>query len=158
MTLILLTQLNHLLWFEFMAKHPILDWNLPSEKVFPNFRKSALNNIPRIYIVLLAAARGHEISLKRLKNLLEGAIKIVEEPRGQAKKIDYKNTALKLAAECGQVKILRMLIQLPGINWDIENEEGDTALQLILRNEELSRCDSISSIIAWVYVSQMWKQ
>ena len=87
--------------------------------------------------MLLAAARGHEISLKRLKNLLEGAIKIVEEPRGQAKKIDYKNTALKLAAECGQVKILRMLIQLPGINWDIENEEGDTALQVILRNEEL---------------------
>ena len=33
-----------------MAKDPILDWNLPSEKVFPIFRESALN-IPRIYIV-----------------------------------------------------------------------------------------------------------
>ena len=30
-----------------------------------------------------------------------------------------------------------MLIQQPGINWDLENEEGDTALIIILRNKEL---------------------
>ena len=101
-----------------------IDWNLQDED----------GNTP-----LLAAARAHETSLKRLKNLLGRAITIIEDPigTGQAKKIDYNNTALKSAAAWGKVRILQMLIQQPGINWDIENEEGDTALTLILRNEEL---------------------
>ena len=96
-----------------------IDWNLQDED----------GNNP-----LLAVAEGCEKSLKRLKNLLRGANEIKENHRRQTNKTEININAHKFAEK---VKILRMLIQQPGINWNTENKEGDTGFKIILRNKEL---------------------
>ena len=42
-----------------------------------------------------------------------------------------------MAAKRGNFETLRILIKHPGLRWDLENKEGETALSLVLRNEEL---------------------
>ena len=71
-----------------------------------------------------------QVMLSQVKNIDVNHLNLPDE--------DFNdNTPLLLAAKRGNFETLRILIKHPGLRWDLENREGETALSLVLSNEEL---------------------
>ena len=59
-------------------------------------------------------------------------------------------TAVMEAAQVGNTKALKLLIYKPGIDWSKENNEGDTALDMILRKKQVFEAvvDEVKSTVS----------